>query len=162
MNRRAVFIVIVSLVALLADQGTKQWARHSLRGNGFVEIVADYLALEYHENPGMAFGLGRNIPGARFIFIGISLVVLYFVWRAVRQIGKKQRVGDLAFGLVIGGAVGNLIDRIYIGRVVDFIIMHWHKTYQWPAYNIADAELVVGIALLLIIMGNQPKSRTTR
>ena len=158
MKNRILLIVIVTLLALAADQGSKWWARGSLRGAPAITIIPGYLDLAYHENPGSAFGLFRNVPGARFILIGVGLVALVMVWFMLRNVGKGRTVADLAFALVAGGAVGNLLDRIYIGRVVDFIVMHWHQKFSWPAYNVADAVLVVGVGLLVIVLGRKPQA----
>jgi signal peptidase II len=121
-------------------------------------VVDNHLRFEYHENPGMAFSIGRNLPFGRYIFIVIGFVVLFVVWRIVRQIEGRKKLADIAFGLVAGGAIGNMIDRIYIGRVVDFIVMHWHK-HRWPAYNIADAALVVGVVMLLIALSGEKQKQ---
>lgn len=152
-KQRIVTIAIAAVLTLAADQVTKQIARRSLRDKAPVEVIAGYLAFEYHENPGVAFSVGRNWPGGRFIFIGIGIVALYLVWRLVRQVERRARVAHAAFGLIVGGAVGNFVDRLYIGRVVDFIVMHWQRKAQWPAYNVADAALVAGVILLILVMG---------
>lgn len=158
MTRRVVLISILMFVVLGADQATKLWARGALRGQPALTIVPNYLLLEYHENPGMAFGLGRNLPAGRFILIAVGVIVLAFVWRLVRQVERRKRTADVAFALVAGGAIGNVIDRVWLGRVVDFIVMHWRHRYVWPAYNVADIALCVGVGLLLIAIGvTQPK-----
>lgn len=150
-------LAAMSLFWLAADQGTKQWARSTLKGQPTVTVVKGYLDLEYHENPGSAFGLLRNVPGARYILIGVGLVALVLVWSMLRKVQRGRGVADFAFALVVGGALGNLVDRIYIGRVVDFVVMHWHRKYTWPAYNVADAELVAGVILLLLVLGRKPE-----
>lgn len=150
-------ISLVAVLSLALDQLTKFWARGTLRGTRGIELIADYLRFEYHENPGMAFGMGRDWPGGRFILIGLGLVVIFVVWRIVRDVERRQNLTAVAFGLVAGGAVGNFVDRVYIGRVVDFVVMHWQRKFVWPAYNVADAVLVVGVGLLLIALSGQPK-----
>ena len=118
-KKRWILIAAVLLISAALDQWTKHWARQTLRGHPPLVLVNNYLAFEYHENPGMAFGLARDIPGARFFFIGVGAIVLVFVWRTVRQMNRCQRWADISFGLIAGGAIGNLIDRIFIGRVTD-------------------------------------------
>ena len=158
MNRRLILIAIVVLVTLALDQGTKQWARAELQGRPATTIVPGYLDFEYHENPGSAFGLLRDVKYARYILIGVGLLALVLVWTMVRQVKTGQRVADISYALVAGGAVGNLIDRVYIGRVVDFILMHFHRKYIWPAYNIADVALVAGVILLVLVLGRKPEA----
>ena len=156
-KKRLILILLFALLSLGLDQASKIWARTSLRGQAPVRVVDNYLMFEYHENPGMAFGIGRNLPGRRFILVGVGILVLIIVWRIVRQVEKRQRLADIAYGLVAGGAVGNIIDRLWLGRVIDFIVMHWKHKHSWPAYNIADAVLVVGVGLLLIAIMREPQ-----
>jgi signal peptidase II len=158
-KKRIILIIVVTLLTLAADQVTKQMARSSLRNQRPVDVISGYLALEYHENPGMAFGLGRKWKGGRYILIAIGIGALFLVWRLVRQAEQRQKAADIAFGLVAGGAIGNLVDRVYIGRVVDFIVMHWQRKAQWPAYNIADAALVAGVILLILVLGKDKKKQ---
>jgi signal peptidase II len=155
LKKRLVPIIAVTLLTLAADQASKRWARSSLRGRPAVVVIDGYLDLEYHENPGSAFGLLRNLPGARFILIGIGIVALVVVWRMVSRVQHRRRMGDIAFALVAGGAVGNVVDRVYIGRVVDFVLMHFHRKYIWPAYNVADVALVAGVGLLILVLGRR-------
>ena len=114
MRNRVILIAVVSLLVLAADQGTKLWARDSLRGNAGITVVRGYFDLEYHENRGMAFGLGRNLPAARYLLIGLGIAVLWFVWRVVRRVESRRKTADIAFALVAGGALGNIIDRLYL------------------------------------------------
>jgi len=158
-KNRIIAIAILVVATLAADQLTKVWARSSLKGQPAVEVVPGYLDLEYHENPGSAFGLLRNVPGARFILIGVAVVAIVVVWRMVAQVTHRRRTGDVAFALVVGGALGNVVDRIHIGRVVDFILMHFHRKYVWPAYNVADVALVVGVGLLILVLGRRQEGQ---
>ena len=157
LRRRVAVIVIAALLALAADQATKWWARGSLKGRPPTVLIKGYLELEYHENPGAAFGLLRNVPGARYILLGVGIAALVLVGSMVRKVERHHAWADVGFGLVLGGALGNIADRIYLGRVVDFILMHWQRKYVWPAYNVADAVLVVGVALLILVLGRKPE-----
>ncbi len=159
MKKRIILFVLFALLSLGLDQATKIWARSSLRGHQPVRVIDSYLQFEYHENPGMAFGIGRTLPGRRFILVGVGLLVLVIVWRIVRQVDRRQKLADAAFGLVAGGAIGNIIDRLWLGKVIDFIVMHWKHKHSWPAYNIADAALVVGVGMLLIAIAGEPNKQ---
>ncbi|MFH1132297.1 MAG: signal peptidase II [Pseudomonadota bacterium] len=159
MKKRLILILVCALLTLAADQATKIWARHSLKNQPPVSLVDGYLDLEYHENPGFAFGMGRNLPWRRAIYVGLAIIALFVMWRIIRNVQKRQRMADVAFGLLAGGAIGNAVDRIYIGRVVDFILAHWHRKVHWPTFNIADAALVVGVGFLLIVLGHNPDTK---
>ncbi len=176
MRRQILLVAVVALLAMAADQAAKLWARGALcselcqakltsiawaypccRTARPKVIIPGYLELDYHENPGAAFGLLRNIPGARYILIGVGAAALLLVWSMVRKVERGRTVANIAFGLVAGGAVGNLLDRIYLGRVVDYTVMHWQRRFVWPAYNVADAALVAGVLLMFLTMRGTPK-----
>ena len=159
MNKRLFLIGLVGLTVLITDQATKFWARKRLLGQPGMSVVSNYLRLDYYENKGMAFSLGQNLPAGRFVLIAVGIIVLVFVWRVVRQVERRQRIADIAFALVAGGAIGNIIDRIWLGRVIDFIVMHWQHRYVWPAYNVADVALCTGVGLLVIAIGSSPSRR---
>lgn len=167
---RIALIIVAAALTLGADQGSKLAARSTLadcstspcRAKTPLTLLENYLALEYHENPGMAFGIGRGWPGGRFILIGIGLLTLFVVWRLVRQVEQRQKLAAVAFGLVVGGAVGNLIDRIWLGRVIDFVVMHWQRKHQWPAYNVADVALVAGVLMLVLALGQKKDDSSAR
>lgn len=176
MKSRALLIGLVGLLSVALDQGVKWWARSSLcaepcetkltrialahpccRTTAPIVLIPNYLELDYHENPGSAFGLLRNVPGARYILIAVGVAALILVWRMVRRVERWQRVANVGFALVAGGAIGNLLDRLYLGRVVDYVVMHWQRRFVWPAYNVADAALVVGVAMLILVLGRRPE-----
>jgi len=151
-NKRHLTIAVLSLLTLGLDQGTKIWARSELRGTGGLTVISNYLDLRYYENTGMAFSMGRNLPGGRYIFVAVGLLVLFAVWRLVRQVQHRKTAAEVAFAMVVAGALGNLIDRVAYGHVVDFILMHWQRKYTWPAYNVADIALCVGAGLFMIAL----------
>lgn len=160
-KKRIATIVILGILVLAADQLTKAWARSALRDKPAISLIDDYLLFKYYENPGVAFSLGRDLPYGRVILIVVGLAVLVLVWRAVRQVERRQKTADVAFALIAGGAIGNIVDRAWIGRVVDFIVMHWRQRHFWPAYNVADIALCVGVGLLLIAIGVTGSKQST-
>ncbi len=182
MNRKQILLIgIITSLTLAGDQLSKWWARDRLCAERCTEkltsiawsypccrrtppivLIENYLQLEYHENPGAAFGLLRNIPGARFILVGVGIAALVLVWTMVRKVERARGVANVAFALVAGGALGNLLDRLYLGRVVDFTLMHWQHKHVWPAYNVADVALVVGVGLLVIVLGRKPEGAAAR
>jgi len=107
--------------------------------------------LRFSENTGVAFGMFQRLPGGRLWLTLIALVALLLVGYYLLKSGPRQTRLHLALGLVGGGAIGNLVDRIAFGRVTDFIVWHVGR-HEWPAFNIADAALVVGVALMALDM----------
>jgi signal peptidase II len=130
------------------DRVTKLWAERTLAGRPPVELIPPVLRLRYTENPGGAFGLFGSQP---WLFFAATLVVaLVIVATSFRQVSRISAVG---LGLILGGAIGNLTDRIVRGpgvggKVVDFIEL----TRVWPVFNVADASIVIG-AVLVVIAG---------
>jgi signal peptidase II len=145
---------ISAVVSLVLDQWTKVLARTHLMPLGPWKskvIVADYFDLRYSENTGVAFGMFQKLPGGRIWLTLVALAALLLVGYYLIRSNPRQSRLHLALGLVGGGAIGNLIDRIAFGRVTDFIV--WKVgTHEWPAFNIADAALVVGVALMALDM----------
>src|SRR6476620_6540522 len=154
MDRRGIMWKVAYLVIsggdFMIDQTTKSWAAHSLRHDGDRTLIGGFLNFTYAENPGVAFSmLDQQGTAGRW---GLSVVaciaavlVLYFFWRTPRT--DDRILGSLA--LLLAGIVGNVIDRLRLGYVIDFIDVqfgNWH----YPVFNVADAAICVGAALLMI------------
>ena len=146
--------VSARLGALYGPAPAPGWDGLHFRPKRPIVISEDFLMLRYAENPGAAFGLFRRLPpGARgplFHLVSIGAVVLITVyWLRLR--GTKQEIWALiGLPLVLGGAIGNWVDRLARGFVIDFIEAHWKDVYTWPSFNVADSAIVVGVILLLI------------
>jgi signal peptidase II len=120
-------LAVIAAVVVLLDQWTKSWATAALMGRPNVPVIGDLVQLTYTRNSGVAFGL---------------------VWR--RRVTSGPR--HLALALIFGGAVGNLIDRVASGEVVDFILLSWQQ-WQFPVFNVADSAVTVGVALFALAWG---------
>ena len=137
-----------SLAVVVVDQSTKLAAVEWLDPAASVELIPTFdLVLVY--NTGAAFSFLSTAGGwQRWLFIGLALAVCAFIVHWLRDLPRDARWTPLALSLILGGAAGNVIDRIRIGAVVDFIDFHvgvWH----WPAFNVADAAICVGAFLLV-------------
>jgi signal peptidase II len=151
----------LSVLIVVLDQVTKYAIAQVLSPGDRVALLPFFsLVLTY--NPGAAFSFLASAAGwQRYFFIVIALVVsAVLVWMMV----KNRQDGFLCFALalVLGGAIGNVIDRMTIGAVVDFILLHWRQ-YHWPAFNVADSSITVGAALLIWdgfvrSRGNEPRA----
>lgn len=154
MPRRFRVYISVSALVVLADQLTKLWARTSLpvdgAGRGIrVPIVDGYFDLVLAHNPGAAFSFLAGADGGRIVLTALGLVAVAAIsWMAARA--REDQLGLIvALSLMVGGAVGNLIDRIRFGTVTDFVLWHWHE-HTWPVFNVADACLSVSIAVFVL------------
>jgi signal peptidase II len=147
--RGLLFLGLAVLVVLL-DQTTKRLAEERLEKAGQrsvpLPIVGDYLRFTYVENRGAAFGLLQD-QTAFFVFVGVLVVgVIAASYRYLPRSGFRLH---LALGLQLGGAVGNLVDRVRQGYVVDFVDFGYHSNW-WPVFNVADSAIVIGVALLAL------------
>jgi signal peptidase II len=148
---------VPAILSLAVDQATKQWARAALgpEGSGRVKaVIGKALSFHYAENPGIAFSMFRDLRGGRFVLAGLAVVALVMVLRYLRGTDASQKKLHVALGLIAGGAIGNLIDRLLYARVVDFILVDvgvWPLD-PWPVFNVADIVLVVGVALIALDM----------
>ena len=160
MKSRAPYLLIVAAVVVL-DQLTKRLVQRSIGLHESRPVIDGLLSLTHGRNPGIAFGVlsegGLPFQAAALTALGLVAVVALAAY-ALRQ-PPSQRLGLAALSLVIGGAVGNLIDRIRFGSVVDFIHVYWGR-YEWPDFNVADSAISVGIALL-VLEGLRPHRRDT-
>jgi signal peptidase II len=151
-RKKYLMFAVTAALALAADQGTKIWARATLAPRRVpITIIDGFFDLTWSENPGAAFGLFRNIPGARWLLLGVGIVAMYVVWSLLKKAPADKLRIAAELGLLAGGAVGNLIDRVARGVVTDFVLWHYHDLH-WPTFNVADAALVVGVIALIFDM----------
>ncbi len=169
-SNRAIAICAVATLALLgADLAAKQWASETLSAERpgdppplcqgqyqrlhrpDVVIIENVLEMQYAENCGAAFGIGNgwSLTTRRAVFIPAALLAtLALFWMFARGSGGRFFAWSVPF--VVSGAVGNLIDRVRYGYVVDFIRVHYHDQFNYPTFNVADIAIVVGVALLVL------------
>ena len=151
----AVVALAAGVVAL--DQLSKAVALSRLVPGIPIDVVDGFLALTLVMNPGLAFGLLGGLPTAwRWVVAGLSIVALLILARiALRLPPTGGRLAHAAIGCIFGGAVGNLIDRARFGAVVDFVDFHV-SGYHWPAFNVADSAITIGVALLAFRLLEKP------
>lgn len=146
-------VFLVSLgISLPLDQVTKlavnQWLTYADR----LTVIEGFFYLTHVRNPGAAFGLFAESPEPYrgIFFIAVTTVAMLMVLSFYRHLAPGDRLSALALGLILGGAAGNLIDRIRLGEVVDFLHFRLWGGYSWPDFNLADSFIVVGVALLIL------------
>ena len=146
MTRSLVRLGAIAAVVVAFDQWTKHWATATLMGRPNVPVIGDLVQLTYTRNSGVAFGLGAGLPFPYYVFSILAIVaILVMVTR--RRIAHGPR--HLALALIMGGAIGNLIDRLASGEVVDFILLSW-RHWQFPVFNVADSAVTVGVVLFAL------------
>jgi signal peptidase II len=161
-RRKYVLFGVLAAVTIGLDQWTKILARTHLKHLGYAgkQVWGDRFVLRYSENTGVAFGLFQSLSGGRIILTIFALAALALVISYLRKTDNAQVRLQTALGLIGGGAIGNVIDRVTLGAVTDFLVVDlgvWPLN-PWPAFNIADAGLVVGMGLMAIDMIRPPKT----
>ncbi len=157
-KKRILLTLAAAAASLVLDLWSKAWAWEHLRGQPSHEIFDGALYLQFSFNTGSAFGLLGNQDFARPFFIIVTLLTVGYMAALIRKLPTERAYGYLAIGLVMGGALGNMHDRIVrsmeIGGqlkhgVIDWILVYYLPATPWPNFNIADAALVVGVGLLV-------------
>ena len=146
------FFLAAAVLSLAIDQLTKTWVVKSLAFTDRVSVIDGFFYLTHVRNPGAAFSLFADAPEAirAPFFIVTTLIALGLIVSFFRKLSPRDRLAALALGLILGGAVGNLLDRLIYGEVVDFLHLRLWSGYSWPDFNVADSSIVVGVALLVL------------
>lgn len=142
--------IIVAVVVF--DQLTKAWIMANFVEFQIREIIPGLFNLTYLTNRGAAFGFLNGDHGAwrHAFFITVAVLAMIIMLVFLRQMQKEGKWSVAAIALIFGGAAGNLIDRLRFGAVVDFLDFYW-ASHHWPAFNIADSAITVGVGLFLIV-----------
>jgi signal peptidase II len=133
-------------VVLALDLWTKQWATRTLAGAPPMPVLGELVRFTYVRNSGVAFGLGAGLPFPYYVFSIAAVLAILILFARGRVHGRGRR---LALALILGGALGNLVDRISTGLVVDFIDVGWGR-WHWPVFNIADSAVSVGVVMFAL------------
>jgi signal peptidase II len=145
--------LLISLLIIGLDQATKHWATVSLRPVVLKEVIPGVLRFTYATNRGVAFSLfADSTMDIRYILAAISLLAAIFVIVYQWRIPASMIRLNVALSLMLAGIIGNLIDRVRLGEVVDFIDLHWQDKYTWPTFNVADAAICIGAGLMALQM----------
>ena len=146
-------LVALGVITVVLDQGTKAAVRALLPLYDSVSVIPGFLDFTYVRNTGAAFGLlnSADVPFKPAIMTAIALAALVAISVYAIKASSQDPLGQIGLALVMGGAVGNLIDRVTIGYVVDFVDAYWGDWHFW-AFNVADAAITVGACLLILDM----------
>jgi signal peptidase II len=156
MRRRFPYALIV-LAVVICDQIAKALVAQLMQLHESRTIVDGLLSLTYVQNRGAAFGIlsDADLPYQSALFSIVSLLALVAIAMYALRLPSSDRLSQTALSLVMGGALGNLIDRSLHGYVIDFVDFYW-KTHHWPAFNVADSCISVGVCLLLLDILRSP------
>lgn len=137
----------VALAVIVADHLTKFWISSALDYQDAIPVLPFFSLVLVH-NTGAAFSFLADAGGwQRWFFVAVGVIATVVITRLLKRHAREPRMA-FALALVLGGALGNVIDRVVLGHVVDFLYFHY-KSFAWPAFNVADSAITVGAALLI-------------
>ncbi|MBP2111733.1 MULTISPECIES: signal peptidase II [Paenibacillus] len=137
---------LIALIVFLIDQGTKYLIATRLELAEQIPVIKDFFIITSHRNRGAAFGI---LEGQQWFFIVITVIVVCGIVWYLNKARKTRKLLPTALALVLGGAIGNFLDRILNGEVVDFLMFNF-GSYTFPIFNVADSCIVVGVGLIIL------------
>jgi signal peptidase II len=158
MSRKFLILLPILLVGVALDLVTKQLVLQHLQLGSQMVVIKGFFNLVHVHNRGSAFGLfsSWSLDFVRVFFVfttGIVLVVVGYLWW---RLPKYQDLAALGYSLIMAGALGNLVDRVRLGEVVDFLDFYWGR-YHWPAFNVADTLVCLGAGFLVLVILREEK-----
>jgi len=143
----------VSALVVLLDQVTKRIIDQTMTLYQSIDVVTGVFSLTYVRNRGAAFGIlsAADLPYQATLFSIVSLIALAAIVYYALNMPASDRLPQIALALIAGGAIGNLIDRVWLGYVIDFLDFYW-EAHHWPMFNIADSCISTGVGLLIVDM----------
>lgn len=142
-----VIYFLLAFILFLIDQGTKYLIAVNLKIGDQIPVIGDFFLITSHRNTGAAFGI---LEGKRWFFVTITVIVVAgIIWYLNKVKSSNNKLLPTALSLVLGGAVGNFLDRAVAGEVVDFLQFNF-GTYTFPIFNVADSCIVIGVAMIVL------------
>jgi signal peptidase II len=151
MKNKYIILSGVTVVVFILDQATKLLIDRTMPLHYSITVVKNFFDITYIRNKGAAFGFLADTSFRIPFFIGISIIAIFVILGIYRKLGDDKKLNAVALSLILSGALGNLIDRIRLGEVIDFIYVHWYEHY-WPAFNVADSAICIGVFMLAVDM----------
>jgi signal peptidase II len=151
MKNKYLFLVTVAIPLIVLDQATKLIIVRTMDLHTIIPVIRNFFDIVHARNQGAAFGILRDSSIRLPFLISVSLLAVLILVALFRKLRPEQKLSAWGLSLVLSGAVGNLIDRVRLGEVVDFLSVHWYGLY-WPAFNVADSAICIGVGMLVIDM----------
>ena len=161
--RRLFWLLLISSLVIIADRGTKTWVSLHIPLGGAIPVIPRFLRITHWTNEGAAFSLFADTASphaVRWALVAFTLAAALVILIVLVRLGDHLTLTTIALALILGGALGNVHDRIVYGSVIDFIEVHIFA-YHWPDFNVADSSVVTG-ACLLLLDSMRPQRKTPR
>jgi signal peptidase II len=149
--------LLITAVAVALDQFTKYWITRTLGEGGEIVIIKGFFSLGYTENPGIAFGM-LSTMNVKWVLVAVSVTAIFIVVYYMMRAPASSRLLLWALALLAGGIAGNLVDRVRMGRVIDFLEFYYGN-WHFPVFNVADTVITIGASLMAIelLFSSPPK-----
>lgn len=166
-DRKYLILIALAGAVVAIDQATKLYVHTHFRLGESITVIQDYFNLTYVRNMGAAFGIFASPPEflsgladtwdvfRKIFFLSVPPIALIVIMTLLHRTPSKDKLQVVSLSIVFGGAIGNYIDRIQYGYVIDFLDFHIGNWYTWPAFNVADSAIVIGVGLMGLIMFQQ-------
>lgn len=153
MDKRYKLLLIIAPLVIVSDQWVKLIVDRNMLLYQSIEVLENFFHITYIRNKGAAFGILSGADASLRIpfFLAVSLVAIVVIIYALKTHKGQSPIFPVALSLILGGAIGNMIDRLRMGEVIDFLDVHWYQ-HHWPAFNIADSAITVGMGFLIFQM----------
>jgi signal peptidase II len=151
MKPRYTLFAILTVFGLLLDQAVKLYIDRTMQLFDSIPVLPNFFHITYVRNRGAAFSFLSDASWRLPFFIGITLVAAIAILVAFHKLRDDQKLAQVSLAMIFSGAIGNLIDRVRLGEVIDFLDAHWYR-HHWPAFNVADSLICVGVFLLAVDM----------
>jgi signal peptidase II len=158
MNSKYIIVTVVSAFVILLDQATKIFIHRTMELHSSITVVENFVNITYIRNKGAAFGVLADSALRLPFLVGVSAVAIVVILFFVSRLRPEQTFSAFPMAMILAGALGNLIDRIRLGEVIDFLDVHWYQ-YHWPAFNVADSSICVGVFILALDMWYEEKRK---
>jgi signal peptidase II len=151
MKKNTLIMATVLPLVMVLDQLSKIYVDRTMKLYQSIPVIDGLFSITYLRNKGAAFSFLANVSWRLPFFMLASVIAVVAIVVAFRKLRDEQNFAALSLSLILSGALGNLIDRVRLGEVIDFLDVYW-QTYHWPAFNLADSAICVGVALLALDM----------
>lgn len=164
LERKYLVLAAIAGCVIILDQLTKLYIHGSFGLGETVPVIKDIFHITYVRNTGAAFGMFHDSSKAfrDAFFLSMPPIALAIILYMLRSVANDDRWQIFSLSLIFGGAIGNYIDRLRFGYVIDFLDIHYHDYWSYPAFNIADSGIVVGVGLLLVLMTLRDRANAKR
>ena len=156
MKAKYLILLTVTPLILIVDQLTKLYIDGTMKLYQSIPVIDGLFSITYLRNRGAAFSFLSEASWRLPFFLIATVIAVIAILIAFRKLRDDQRFAAVSLTLILSGAVGNLIDRVRLGEVIDFLDVYW-KSHHWPAFNVADSAICVGVALLALDMYREEK-----